>query len=51
MLRTSCVEKILEGSYVRLTLKDMEKIASALNTPLYTLLDPSEMTIEPKTIE
>lgn len=39
----SRIEKILEGSFVRLTLLDMDVIARALGMPLYNLLAPAEL--------
>lgn len=36
------VAKILDGSYARITIKEMDLIARALETPLYRLLAPME---------
>lgn len=36
------IEEILDGTYVSLTLNDMDRIAAALETPLYKLLSPHE---------
>ena len=37
------VIRILNGTYVRLTIGDMDVIAKVLETPLYTLLAPSAL--------
>lgn len=44
-LRVGRVEKILDGKYARLTVMDMDIIAGALATPLYSLLVPQETSV------
>ena len=39
------VDSILRGTLARLTLKDMDLIAGALGTPLFTLLAPDDVAI------
>lgn len=43
------IAKILDGNYVRLTIRDMELIASALGAPLHILLAPAELADDAST--
>lgn len=36
------IQNMLNGSFIRITLRDMSIIAAALNTPLYNLLAPTD---------
>lgn len=39
------VEHILQGRWLRITLRDMALIASVLGTPLFNLMGPVETTV------